>query len=249
MSRMTDLQPDEKLCPYCAEVIKARAVKCRWCHSDLTDPEVPEPPVALPGSPWALRLPDSTDHRTDPAMAEASGEPDRLGGPRLFGVLVGALVGLLVVVAVLVLTQGREEAVPTTGPDAASVQLADPSARDAALAAATKLTEATLSYKWNTLAADRAKAEAGMTAGFRKEYRDAMDSVTKQTRSNQVVLRAKVVASGLVSADAHRARVLAFTNQSTTTKSSDTPRIDQNRVLVTLTRADGDWRLSDMSAF
>ncbi|HET7683299.1 MAG TPA: hypothetical protein VFK34_06500 [Marmoricola sp.] len=243
---MTELKPDEKLCPYCAEVIKAQAVRCRWCRSDLADaddPTVPPPPDALPGTPWAV-----ADHEPDEEPAAPDRGPSR-AGPRIFGILAGALVGLLVVVVVLVLTQGREPAVPTKGEDAVSVQLEDPAARDAALSAATKLTESVLSYKWNTLEADREKAEAGMTDDFRKEYRQAMDSVARQTRRNQVVLKADVVAAGLVSADEHQARVLAFTNQSTTTQNSDTPRIDQNRVLVTLTRADGDWRLSDMSAF
>lgn len=32
-----DLDKDNKICPFCAETIKAAAIKCKHCGSDLTD--------------------------------------------------------------------------------------------------------------------------------------------------------------------------------------------------------------------
>ena len=32
----TGLEPDEKLCPFCAETIKAAAIRCKHCGADVT---------------------------------------------------------------------------------------------------------------------------------------------------------------------------------------------------------------------
>jgi Mce-associated membrane protein len=65
-----------------------------------------------------------------------------------------------------------------------------------------------------------------------------------------VTLAAKVVASGVVSISEHRAKVLLFVDQVTTsgTRPNDKPTTDLNRVLVTMTRADGDWAIEAMDA-
>jgi hypothetical protein len=59
---------------------------------------------------------------------------------------------------------------------------------------------------------------------------------------------ADVVGTGLVTATSSYARVLVFVNQSTTGDDLDEPRLDLDRVLVTLVRTGGEWKVSELDA-
>jgi Mce-associated membrane protein len=106
-----------------------------------------------------------------------------------------------------------------------------------------------LSYNWQTLDKDVTAAEAVMEPSFRSEYAKTMASVKAQTVKNQVKLSAAAVASSVVTASPTKVVALVFVNQVTTAKGTNNQRIDQNRVLVTLTRHGGEWRVSQMKAF
>ena len=116
--------------------------------------------------------------------------------------------------------------------------------RDVAADAATRA----YSYSWDTLAEDRAAARDLMTTDMQRRYDRTMAGVGTSSRRERTVVSAEVVETALVSATSSYARVLVFVNQTTSTEDLRKPRVDLDRVLVTLERAEGEWRVSELDA-
>lgn len=123
-------------------------------------------------------------------------------------------------------------------------------ARTEVLISAADLATRTLSYDYKTLANDMETAQARMTKSFLKEYNATMAQVKANTVKNKIVLQAVPVSAAIINATEHKATVLVFLNQTTTAGVGETAKqqASQNSLVITLTRGDGDWAISELAA-
>lgn len=130
-------------------------------------------------------------------------------------------------------------------------------ARLEALVAAQKAAPVVLSYDYRRLDKDFAAARGHLTGKFRDEYGRTTTRVVAPTAVKyHGVVKATVVkppgggapVASVVSASPDKAVVLLFVNQVTTSTQVTGPRVDLNRVRMTLTRTSAGWKVSAVDA-
>lgn len=107
-----------------------------------------------------------------------------------------------------------------------------------------------LSYRYDTLDRDLAEAQRYLTDGFRPGYTASIDQLVRReaTRARATV-QAEVLSSGVVEASGERADVLLFIDQTTTSPTRSEPTTALNRVVFSMVRRDGTWKVADIRAF
>ena len=103
-----------------------------------------------------------------------------------------------------------------------------------------------LSYNALHLDEDQKAAESYMTSDYRKQYDQLFEVIKQNAPDTKTIVKAQVVASGIVRSGEDRVQVLLFVNRPTTNKQRTTPVVYKDQVTVTMQKVDGEWLVDDM---
>ncbi|TKG71094.1 VirB8/TrbF family protein [Prauserella endophytica] len=119
-------------------------------------------------------------------------------------------------------------------------------ARTEALAAAKRYATDLSSYDFNDLQGNFSAVEAGATGRFAEQYRQVSRNLTELIKQHEAVSKGAVLTAGVAEADSDRAVVVLFVDQTITNTNSPQPRIDRNRMQMTLLHQDERWLVDDV---
>jgi len=197
---------------------------------------------AEPDAPRAGR--DST--RAERAAASALLTSART--TRILTATLGVLALLLAGLAVVWAVDSRADDGPGARDDRPVV--ADTLAVQAGVDAAAKAAEAMSSIDYKKYDANVDAAAKLLTSSFAKKYRDTAEEVKKEYMDLKTVVRAPVVAQGVVSASSTRLQALVFLNQDTYRVRAGEPErvVTQYAMLVTMVHTDNGWLVSEVDS-
>ena len=199
----------------------------------------PEAPTAAPAADGPAAAPATRIVPPRGAKSEEATAPPREASPRA-RLLAWVGLGLSLVALAVSLLLWVESGRATDRRDGTR----------AATAAARTAVETMLSYDYKTFDQHTAQVDALLTGAFRTEFDNGTrQSVKPLAVANQAVVQARASEVGVMSASDNTVRVLAFVNQATTSAKLDRPQVDQNRVILTMSRVDDRWLVSKVEAF
>ncbi|WP_279496284.1 serine/threonine-protein kinase [Actinocrispum wychmicini] len=134
---------------------------------------------------------------------------------------------------------------PTTPP--ANVALVDRALTTEVTGLTTKAVERLFTYDAKNLAATDAAAQELLTGQARTQYESLMKAVKEQAPQRQGGVTSRVTAMAPAEVSATEAKVLAAVSQTAVRANNDAPSGTLGEVLITVGRADGTWKITDIS--
>jgi Mce-associated membrane protein len=207
--------------------------------------------------------PDTEPDRGEQPGREPDPDPSAPVGATLLERVGGRLLWIAVVCVPLLVAAVVAAVIAVTGVHVGKLEVegivprvqAFDAGPDASAAAERALT-AVLSYDYRHMEADRDRAAQFLTPAYRKQYlKNFNDLLAKGPDGSpgpdvktQAVVKADVLDTGIVDADADRVRVIVFVNQSSV-KGTGQPTIFQDRVVATMRHLGDRWLVDDIKSY
>ncbi|MEV5536396.1 hypothetical protein AB0L13_06010 [Saccharopolyspora shandongensis] len=119
-------------------------------------------------------------------------------------------------------------------------------ARTGALEAARTYATDLSTYDFNELDRNFAAVTANSHGQFAEQYKQISAGLTELIKQNRAVSHGSVLSAGIVESDQQRAVVALFVDQQITNVNTPQPRIDRNRMQMTLVQVDDRWLIDDI---
>jgi Mce-associated membrane protein len=97
------------------------------------------------------------------------------------------------------------------------------------------------SYDYQNLDRNFADVLDGATGEFKDQYSGASQTLRQLIATAKATAKGTVLGAGIQSESAEQVEVVVFVDQSISNAATPQPRIDRNRVIMTLTPHDGRW--------